>query len=68
MVFSKVRAYIGNLERKPALLDNIFQVFAAPMFVVVEVLFMLGWRPQLNSEFEAGVGETISKWNQSKVK
>jgi uncharacterized membrane protein YGL010W len=38
------------------------------MFVVVEVLFMLGWRPQLNSEFEAGVGETISKWNQSKVK
>jgi uncharacterized membrane protein YGL010W len=29
--------------RKPALLDNVFQVFSAPLFVIAEVLFMLGW-------------------------
>jgi uncharacterized membrane protein YGL010W len=33
--------------RKPALTDNFFQVFVAPVFVMAEVFFALGWRPGL---------------------
>jgi uncharacterized membrane protein YGL010W len=30
--------------RKPALADNLFQIFVAPLFLVAEVFFMLGFR------------------------
>ncbi|ORY75812.1 DUF962 domain-containing protein [Protomyces lactucae-debilis] len=37
--------------RKPALLDNIFQAFyAAPFFVLLEVLFSLGMDPKLHKK------------------
>ena len=41
-VFESTFAFIK--ERKPALLDNITQIFNAPMFVVIEVLEMFGLR------------------------
>jgi len=35
-------------ERRPALLDNLIQAFAtAPLFIVLEVLFPLGFQPEL---------------------
>ena len=38
-------------RRKPALLDNIFQAFyAAPFFVLLEVLFELGMDPVLHKK------------------
>lgn len=43
-------AYEG---RKPALADNLLQVFIAPVFLVTEVVFALGLRPKLEAEVEA---------------
>ncbi len=34
--------------RKPALVDNLFQVFVAPIFLAAEVFFALGYKPQLH--------------------
>ena len=34
--------------RKPALVDNLFQVFVAPIFLAAEVFFALGYRPKLH--------------------
>jgi uncharacterized membrane protein YGL010W len=35
--------------RKPALADNILQIFAAPLFLCAEVFFALGYRPALRT-------------------
>lgn len=35
--------------RKPALADNLFQIFVAPIFLCAELFFALGYRPQLRS-------------------
>jgi uncharacterized membrane protein YGL010W len=38
--------------RKPALVDNLFQVFVAPIFLAAEVLFALGYKPKLHEEVQ----------------
>ena len=35
--------------RKPALADNLFQIFVAPIFLAAEVFFALGYKPKLQS-------------------
>ena len=35
--------------RKPALVDNFFQVFVAPIFLAAEAFFALGYKPQLHA-------------------
>ncbi|HEY6822784.1 MAG TPA: Mpo1-like protein [Burkholderiales bacterium] len=35
--------------RKPALVDNVFQVFIAPIFLCAEIFFALGYRPELHA-------------------
>ena len=35
--------------RKPALVDNLFQVFVAPIFLAAEVFFALGYKPALHA-------------------
>ena len=35
--------------RKPALADNLFQIFVAPIFLCAEVFFKLGYKPKLHS-------------------
>src|SRR3954469_14179265 len=35
--------------RKPALADNLFQIFIAPIFLGAEIAFALGYAPQLHS-------------------
>src|SRR6267143_424040 len=34
--------------RKPALTDNLFQIFVAPIFLCAEVFFALGYKPALH--------------------
>jgi uncharacterized membrane protein YGL010W len=34
--------------RKPALADNLFQIFVAPIFLAAEVFFALGYKPKLH--------------------
>ena len=35
--------------RRPALADNLFQIFVAPIFLCAELFFALGYKPQLHS-------------------
>jgi len=35
--------------RKPALADNLFQIFVAPIFLAAEVFFALGYKPGLHA-------------------
>ena len=53
--------------RKPALVDNLFQVFVAPIFLAAEVFFALGYKPGLHEAVQrramqmraqAGIGNT----------
>jgi uncharacterized membrane protein YGL010W len=52
----------------PALLDNLVQaIFLAPMFVWLELLFMLGYRPELQARVQKSVQEELAKFRaQSK--
>jgi len=39
--------------RKPALADNLFQIFVAPIFLAAEVFFALGYKPALHAAMQA---------------
>jgi len=39
--------------RKPALADNLFQIFVAPIFLCAEVFFALGYKPRLHAAVQA---------------
>jgi uncharacterized membrane protein YGL010W len=39
--------------RRPALLDNLFQAFIGPMFLVAEIFVALGWRRDLHDAMAA---------------
>ena len=38
--------------RKPALADNLFQIFVAPIFLAAEAFFALGYKPQLHENVQ----------------
>jgi len=42
---------VGHLYegRRPALADNLFQIFIAPIFLAAEVFFALGYKPALHA-------------------
>jgi uncharacterized membrane protein YGL010W len=40
--------------RKPALADNLFQIFVAPIFLAAEVFFALGYKPALHQRVIEG--------------
>jgi uncharacterized membrane protein YGL010W len=42
--------------RKPALADNLFQVFVAPIFLAAEVFFALGYKPELQRRIRLSSG------------
>lgn len=48
-------------HRKPALVDNLFQVFVAPIFVVAEWAFALGLRKQLAQQVDRGMVAHLPK-------
>lgn len=53
--------------RAPALLDNLVQAFfLAPFFVWLEVLFALGYRPELKARIDKGVEAEVAKFKKSK--
>jgi uncharacterized membrane protein YGL010W len=47
--------------RKPALVDNLFQVFVAPIFLAAEVFFALGYKPQLHEAVQRRAMEMRAK-------
>jgi uncharacterized membrane protein YGL010W len=42
----------GFEGRKPALADNLFQIFVAPIFLAAEFFFALGYMPQLHERVQ----------------
>lgn len=58
----------GKFEgRAPALLDNLFQaIFLAPLFVWLELLFMIGYRPELKKRVDKAVEIEIAKFRARK--
>ncbi len=60
--------------RKPALVDNLFQVFVAPIFLAAEVFFALGYKPRLHHAVQrralemraqAGIGGASGEFSPS---
>jgi uncharacterized membrane protein YGL010W len=43
--------------RKPALADNLFQIFVAPIFLAAEVFFALGYKPRLHDKIRSRAAE-----------
>ena len=50
--------------RKPALFDNLTQVFIAPAFLIAEVLFMLGLETGLKADVEVRAEKYMPKGDQ----
>ena len=48
-------------HRKPALVDNLWQVFVAPIFVMAEWAFALGLRRQLHDDVQKGLVAHLPK-------
>lgn len=69
-VFSWLAQFVGHgvfEGRAPALLDNLVQAFLlAPFFVWLEILFMMGYRPELKTRVDANVEREIEKFRKSK--
>ncbi len=47
--------------RKPALVDNLFQIFVAPIFLAAEVFFALGYKPGLHEAVQRRAMEMRAK-------
>jgi uncharacterized membrane protein YGL010W len=48
-------------HRRPALVDNVWQVFVAPIFVMAEWGFALGLRKQLHADVQRGMVQHLPK-------
>lgn len=58
--------FVGHIfeKRKPALFDNLLQIFMAPSFLIAEVLFMLGMESGLKAEIDARIHKYLPKEEQ----
>ncbi|CCM03393.1 uncharacterized protein FIBRA_05523 [Fibroporia radiculosa] len=69
-VCSWIAQFIGHYGpegRSPALLDNLLgAVVLAPFFVHLEILFALGYKPQLHKELKNSIGVEILKIQRAK--
>ena len=70
-IASWIMQFIGHGAfegRAPALLDNLVQaLFLAPLFVWLELLFKLGYRPALQARVEKKVQIEIAKFRAAKA-
>ena len=69
-VLSWIAQFIGHGKfegRAPALLDNLVQAFfLAPFFVWFEILFYLGYRPELKGRLDKAVEKEVAKYRNTK--
>jgi len=52
--------------RRPAITESLFQAGVAPFFVILEILFIFGYRPKLAAEIEKRANIKINQWKASK--
>lgn len=66
-----VQIVIGHMyyeQRKPALLDSLFQsLLLAPLFVWFELLFFLGYRRELYNDISSAIIDEISMLDDEKI-
>jgi uncharacterized membrane protein YGL010W len=71
-VVSWIAQFVGHgvfEGRKPALLDNLMQaIFLAPLFVWLEFLFLLGYRPELQARVAKKIQVELAKMKEAKRK
>ncbi|CAH02808.1 2-hydroxy-palmitic acid dioxygenase MPO1 [Kluyveromyces lactis] len=69
-VISWIFQFIGHgvfEKRKPALLDNLVQsLVLAPYFILYELLFILGFMPELKKNLQARVDKELDRMRASK--
>jgi len=53
--------------RKPALADNLFQIFIAPIFLCAELFFALGYKPKLHAAVQARAREMRAASTDAKL-
>lgn len=54
-------------KRAPALLDNLVQaLLLAPFFVFMELLFIFGYRPELQKRIDVAVEKEITRFKAEK--
>ena len=53
--------------RKPALTDNLFQIFVAPIFLAAEVFFALGYKPALHAAVQERAQRMRATWADGKL-
>lgn len=53
-------------KRAPALMDNLLLTLVAPDFVIIEVLFFLGWRKDVEERCVKKIHENIEKFREAK--
>ncbi|KYQ93241.1 hypothetical protein DLAC_05891 [Tieghemostelium lacteum] len=66
-IFSWITQFVGHgvfEGRRPALIDNIFQVFIAPFFVTLEVLFLVGLLKSERTKVEHKIHKNIEQLNK----
>ena len=68
-ILSWVAQFIGHgvfEGRSPALFSNLFQAFAmAPLFVVMEVLFSFGYRPDMKDACQIEIDKQLKLWSSA---
>ena len=68
-VSSWIAQFIGHgifEGRAPALLDNLAQALVlAPFFVWMEILFSIGYRPELKSRMDSAVEKEVERYRKS---
>lgn len=55
---------MDNIERKPALLDNITQILNAPLFVLVEVMDKMGLQSKEMEEWKALIEKRVIQFRE----
>ena len=53
--------------RRPALVDNLFQIFVAPIFLAAEVFFALGYKPALHAAVQERARRMRAAWADVKL-
>ena len=59
--------YANDVERKPALMDNIFQIFSAPVFVMIELLDLIGIRTKSIEEWKVQIKKNVDEFHSKRA-
>ena len=69
--FAWIMQFIGHgvfEKRAPALLSNLLTVFVAPDFVVIEILYSLGYNKKAIEECQAIIDKDIAEYKKGGIK